>query len=227
MQTFRIANLDIKTVKESIDRICYVLYPREKLGEWIEEEAQKFDVSIVAITGMDWDDDLTPWRAEGQPPGCPDFRGNAPSFLSTLITAVIPEVENRLMISNNVERTLTGVSLSGLFTLWQWMINDTFHNIISLSGSFWYDGFVKWLKAQPVPKKTGKAYFLLGDQEAKTKIPAFQPVQTDTVEIVNYLHAKGIKDFFELVPGNHYQYGEQRLNRAFTWMFSNLQIPSI
>lgn len=118
-----------------------------------------------------------------------------------------------------VERTLAGVSLSGLFTLWQWMSNNLFCNIISLSGSFWYDGFVTWIKSLPVPKKPGRAYFLLGSLEAKTKVKAFQPVQTDTVEIVDYLHDNGISDIFELVPGNHYQFPEQRLDRAFARMF--------
>ena len=158
METFRIANLNITTVKESDDSICYILYLLSILGEWIEEAAYKFGVSIAVITGMDWDDDLTPWPAKGEPPG---------------------------------ERTLTGVSLSGLFTLWQWINNDTFDNIISLSGSFWYEDFVAWIKRQTVPSKKGKAYFLLGDMEAKTKVKAFQPVQTDTVEIVDYLHDKG------------------------------------
>ena len=119
----------------------------------------------------------------------------------------------------DVERTFAGVSLSGLFTLWQWMSNSLFNNIISLSGSFWYDGFVSWIKSLPVPKKTGRAYFLLGNLEAKTKVKAFQPVQTDTVEIVDYLHDNGISDTFELVPGNHYQFPEQRLDRAFARMF--------
>lgn len=219
MQTFRIENLNIKAVSEASDRICYVLYPLESLGEWIEEAAQKFGVTIAVISGMDWDDDLTPWPAKGQPPGCPDFKGYGQEFLSLLKTKVIPETERRLNISEDAERTLTGVSLSGLFTLWQWMTDDTFKNIISLSGSFWYDGFVEWLTSLPVPKKTGKAYFLLGNLEAKTNVKAFQPVQTDTVQIVGYLHGVGINDCFELVPGNHYQYGEQRLDRAFTWMF--------
>ena len=219
MQTFRIENLNIKTVRQSADRICYLLYPLESLGEWIEEAARKFGVTIAVISGMDWDDDLTPWPAKGQPPGCPDFKGYGPEFLSMLKTKVMPETERRLDISEDAERTLTGVSLSGLFTLWQWMTDDTFHNIISLSGSFWYDGFVEWLTSLPVQKKTGKAYFLLGNLEAKTNVKAFQPVQTDTVQIVGYLHKNGINDCFELVPGNHYQYGEQRLDRAFIWMF--------
>lgn len=219
MQTFTIANLKIMTAKESADRICYALYPLDGLGEWIESAAESFGISIAVITGMDWDDDLTPWRAKGEPQGCPDFKGNAPKFLSTLVNEVVPEIERRLGISDGAQRTLTGVSLSGLFTLWQWILCDTFHNIISLSGSFWYEGFVAWLKSQPLPKKTGRAYFLLGNLEAKTKVKAFQPVQTDTVEIFNYLHDNGINSVFELVPGNHYQYGLQRLNRALTWMY--------
>ena len=219
MQTFRIANLRIMAVKESADRICYVLYPLESLGEWVEEAAQKFGVSIAVVSGMDWDDDLTPWPAPGEPPGSPDFRGRAQAFLSTLVSEVIPETERRMGLDAGVERTLAGVSLSGLFTLWQWMLCDTFRNIISLSGSFWYAGFVQWIKSRPVPKKSGRAYFLLGDKEAKTGVKAFQPVQTDTEEIVAYLHSHGIADCFELVPGTHYQYGEQRLNRAFTHLF--------
>ncbi len=220
MQTFKVANPSINAVKESANRICYILYPVSSLNEWIQSAAQKFGISLVMITGMDWDDDLTPWPARGVPSGSPDFKGNAPRFLSTLTKEVIPEIEQRMGIASSVERTLLGVSLSGLFTLWEWMIDNTFHNIISLSGSFWYDGFVKWLKSQPIPKKTGKAYFLLGNQEAKTKIKAFQPVQVNTEEIVGYLHDNGINDYFELVPGNHYQYAEQRLIRALTWMFN-------
>lgn len=220
MQTFRIANLKIMSVGESADRICYVLSPLEGLDEWIEQAAQEFGVSIAVITGMDWDDDLTPWPAPGQPPGCPDFRGRAAGFLKILVTEVLPETERRLNIDAKAERTLTGVSLSGLFTLWQWMVNDTFCNIISLSGSFWYDGFVGWLKAQPLPEKHGRAYFLLGNQEAKTNVQAFRSVQADTVEIADYLRIHGIDVDFELVPGNHYQYAIQRLNRAFALMFT-------
>ena len=219
MPSFTIANLNIRTVAGSTDRICYLLYPFDRLEEWTERAAPEFGVSIAVVTGMDWDNDLTPWSAKGQPPGSPDFRGNAAEFLTTLISEVVPEVERRMNPGTDVERTLAGVSLSGLFTLWQWMSNDLFRNIISLSGSFWYDGFVSWIKSRPVPKKTGRAYFLLGNLEAKTKVKAFQPVQTDTVEIVDYLHDNGISDIFELVPGNHYQFPEQRLDRAFARMF--------
>lgn len=219
MQTFSIDNLQITAVAGPTDRICYLLYPFATLHDWLLAAAPKFGVTVAVITRMDWDDDLTPWPAKGQPPGCPDFKGRAPRFLAKLQTDVLPAVEKRLGIAPGAERTLAGVSLSGLFTLWQWMLCDTFTNIISLSGSFWYEGFLAWIESHPVPKKTGRAYFLLGNQEAHTNVKAFQPVQTDTEAIVASLRRQGIAVDFELVPGNHYQYGEQRLTRAFTRMF--------
>lgn len=219
MQTFSIDNLQITAVTGPTVRICYLLYPFATLHDWLAAEAPKFGVAVAVITRMDWDDDLTPWPAKGQPPGCPDFQGRAAGFLAKLQTDVLPAVEKRLGIAPGAERTLAGVSLSGLFTLWQWMLCDTFANIISLSGSFWYEGFAAWIESHPVPKKTGRAYFLLGNQEAHTKVKAFQPVQTDTEAIVASLRRQGIAVDFELVPGNHYQYGEQRLTRAFTRMF--------
>ncbi|MDE6638872.1 MAG: hypothetical protein K2K32_11640 [Muribaculaceae bacterium] len=41
--------------------------------------------------------------------------------------------------------------MSGLFALWQWMVCDTFRNIASLSGSFWYEGFMEWMKSRTIP----------------------------------------------------------------------------
>lgn len=219
MKTFTIANLKVTAVRASDARICYILYPFDALGEWIEQAADTFGVSVVTIEGMDWDNDLTPWPAKGQPPGCPDFEGHAPAFLARIRDEVLPETERRLHLGGDVERTLAGVSLSGLFTLWQWLTDDTFRNIISLSGSFWYEGFVGWVKSRPAPKKPGRAYFLLGNQEAKTTVKAFRTVQTDTAEIAAWLSGRGIDDIFELVPGNHYQYALQRLDRSFAWMF--------
>lgn len=106
MPTFTIANLNIRTVAGSPDRICYLLYPFDRLEEWTERAAPEFGVSIAVVTGMDWDNDLTPWPAKGQPPGSPDFKGNAAEFLSVLVSEVVPEVERRMNLSADVERTL-------------------------------------------------------------------------------------------------------------------------
>ena len=75
------------------ERIAYILYPMDILSEWIEPTAEKFRVTIVAITGMDWQNVFSPWPAAGVPKGTSDFKGEAPEFLKLLQSKVISEIE--------------------------------------------------------------------------------------------------------------------------------------
>lgn len=70
-------------------KIAYVLYPMEFLADWIEQAASRHDVTIVVITGFDWDNDMSPWPAPGVPAGSPDFEGNAAGFLKNLNSATL------------------------------------------------------------------------------------------------------------------------------------------
>ena len=202
-------------------KIAYILYPMDMLADWVEPASQKYDATIVVITGMDWQNVFSPWAAPGVPKGTPDFKGESPEFLNLLQEKVIPQIEKTLGVAEDVERTLVGVSMSGLFALWQWMLCDTFRNIASLSGSFWYEGFVGWIKNLTIPKKSGKGYFLLGDQEPKSKVKAFSTVGTDTQEILALLENAGIDVEFQRVPGNHYSDPIPRLDKAFTALYSD------
>ena len=199
------------------DKIAYILYPMDMLAGWIEPAARKYGVTIVVVTGMDWQNVCSPWPASGVPKGDPDFKGESPEFLKLLQEKVIPQVERELGMSPNVERSLVGVSMSGLFALWQWMVCDAFRNIASLSGSFWYEGFMKWMKALTIPARSGKGYFLLGDQESKSKV--FGTVGQNTQEIITLLRNAGIDVEFQSVPGNHYSDPIPRLEQAFTALY--------
>ncbi len=202
--------------------IAYILYPMDMLSDWIENAVKKYETSIVVITGMDWQNVFSPWPAKGVPAGTPDFKGESPEFLKQLQKDVIPVVEASLEMDSNIERTLVGVSMSGLFALWQWMECDTFLNIASLSGSFWYEGFIDWMKKLTIPHKNGKAFFLLGDKESQSKTKAFNIVGQNTQEIISILQSNGIHTEFESVPGNHYADPIQRLDRAFSALFTDI-----
>lgn len=199
------------------DRVAYILYPMDMLKGWIEPAAAHYGVTIVVITGMDWQNVFSPWPAKGVPRGTPDFEGRSPEFLSMLRHNVIPKVESELELDKNVERTLTGVSMSGLFALWQWALCDTFTNIASLSGSFWYEGFIEWFEKQRFDTKAGQAYFLLGKLESKAR--AFHTVGENTNTIVESLEHQGVNVTFQSVPGDHYADPVPRLNAAFTALF--------
>lgn len=203
------------------DRIAYILYPLDILSDWLEPAAEKYGVTIVVVTGMDWRNVFSPWPAPGVPKGDPDFKGESPEFLKVLQTKVIPEIEDTLQMDSHPERSLVGVSMSGLFALWQWMVCDTFKNIASLSGSFWYEGFLDWMKKIKMPQKSGLGFFLLGDQESKSKVKAFDTVGVNTEEILKLLKAADIKVKFESVPGNHFADAIPRLEKAFENLFPN------
>lgn len=215
-----IAGLDCLCCKaDGATSVVYLLYPMDILDRWVEKAAGDHGVTIAVITGMDWDNVFSPWPAPGQPPGSPDFKGEAPEFLKLLTGTVVPGIESRIGIPAGVVRTLVGVSMSGLFTLWQWMLSDFFTNIASLSGSFWYEGFLKWFESQPVPPRRGRGYFLLGDQEAKSPVRAFQSVASATAAIVSRLKGAGIDVEFQSVHGNHFADPIGRLDSALASLF--------
>lgn len=200
-------------------QIAYILYPMDVLGPWIEHAAKKYGASIVVITGFDWDNDLTPWPAPGEPKGCPDFKGLAPQFLSTLKSDIVPSVERRYGLKADVVRSLIGVSLSGLFTLWQWPQCSLFRNIATLSGSFWYEGFEQWIFHQSFADKKGVCYMLLGADEPHSNVAAFRKVGACTENIVGYLRRQGVDISYNIVPGNHFQHPLPRLENALTHLY--------
>lgn len=201
------------------DKAVYILYPMDILSGWIAEAAARYNVSIAVITGMDWDNDLTPWKAPGVPEGTPDFAGGSAAFLAMLTGTVIPAIERRMNFSITPQRTLVGVSLSGLFALWQWPLSDFFNNIATLSGSFWYHGFVQWIWQQSFAGKTGQCFMLLGKDEPHSPNPVFATVGKCTADIVGYLRRQNIPVVYQTVKGNHYQYPIRRLDTALSALF--------
>lgn len=210
-------------VQPEAERITYMIYPElaELEDKWLEKMASDYNTHVVAVyvPADKWNDSLTPWPEPGEAKGCPPFAGKAQEFLSLLQQEIIPAVEKKCSLEGNYQRNLIGVSLSGLFTLWQWLGCDTFQSIASLSGSFWYIGFIEWFLRQPIPSKTGKAFFLLGDEEPHSHVTAFQSVGVNTEEIVNRLKNSGIPTTFEWVPGNHFSRPVHRAERAFAALY--------
>ena len=69
----------------------------------------------------------------------------------------------------------------------------------------------------------GKAYFLLGEEEPKAHIRAYQSVGENTQHIVEKLKNAGIDVTFEWVPGNHFSRPVHRAEKALDNLYSSLQ----
>lgn len=205
------------------DRIVYLIYPMvvEMPDSLISDLASKYGVKIVVVyvPSDQWNNYLTPWPEPPEEKGFDPFGGKAGEFLAILRDEIVPEVEKSLYVKSPT-RYLVGVSLSGLFTLWQWMQCDLFVSIASLSGSFWYAGFMDWFDSLTVPQKKGRAYFLLGIAEPHAKIKAYRSVGVNTESIVSRLKAAGLDVAFDWVPGNHFTDPEGRLRKAFAGLLA-------
>lgn len=218
-QNIKIAEFPCELVANSNEKITYIIYPEVEpiSSSLLEKMAEKHSTSIgvVYIPAKDWNNSLTPWPEPPEAPGFPPFGGKGAAFSKILREQILPGAESALKMKDQPVRNLIGVSLSGLFTLWDWLQSDVFSSIACLSGSFWYDGFMEWFEKFPIPKKSGSAYFLLGKEEPKAKITAYRSVGVNTEAVVDRLKENGIKEKFEWVPGNHFSAPLERLEKGF------------
>lgn len=212
--------------QEGSSRIAYMIYPQMAsvfTDAWLSNVAAQYNVSvcIVYVPSEKWNDVLTPWPEPPEAPGFPPFAGEAQAFLTLLTGKVVPVCDKIMGLQECIGRDLIGVSLAGLFTLWQWMQCSMFDSIACLSGSFWYAGFLDWFKEQPKLSKSGKAYFLLGKKEPSAPVKAYRTVGVNTEAVVERLQADGIKVKFEWVPGTHIDNPLPRAHAAFGYLYEN------
>lgn len=208
---------------DNADTAVYLIYPQlaELTDSWLKRMSEDHKVNVVAVyvPADQWNDALTPWPEPGEAKGCPPFGGNAKEFLDLLTNSIIPETDQKGLMKLVKHRDLMGVSLGGLFTLWQWMVCDVFRSIACLSGSFWFVGFLGWFEKQPVPRKSGMAYFLLGEEEPLSNVKAFQSVGENTEAVVGKLKNAGIDTRFDWVPGNHFSRPVHRAEKALDALY--------
>lgn len=221
MNEIKIGNLACDCIPFSgCSKVSYVVYPAvlPLKDSFLQGLAQRHNTNIVVIyiPADGWNDMLTPWPEPGETPDSPPFGGNAQSTLDLITSDVVPSTDKILGIGENAERIMIGVSLSGLFALWQWLRCPIFNSIACLSGSFWYNGFLQWFYKQSIPAKTGKAFFLLGKKEPHAWIKAYRSVGVNTEAIVDRLRASNIDTEFIWVQGDHFADPEGRLEQGFS-----------
>lgn len=209
--------LTLDSVSAPSERICYILLPeglKEDGRRWMEGAAVRYASNIVVISGMEWNDDLTPWSAEGVFRKAKPFGGRAESFLKNLRDDCFPNVEPILGI-RHPQRCLIGVSLSGLFAIWSIFKCDLFDAIASVSGSLWYDGFVDWVKESTPSKTASRLYASLGDREKKSKDKRMSSVEVSTLRIMDMMRGKGLDVEFVLEENTtHFSPVIPRLEKA-------------
>lgn len=224
----------------------------EKLWEAMEKRMGACSAGLVMLGVEDWNGDLSPWKAKGIDKKGKDFSGGGKAYLTDLCNQVIPEIETGILgreRRNQGEallerRIIGGYSMGGLFALYALCESTMFTDMISISGSLWYDGIEKYVSEQMCSKRQcsdtpmgiwGKrkssdipkrAYFSLGRQEPKTRNTRMSRVGEQTIAIKNILAQQGLEAHFEWNPGNHFQDVIQRIEKGIGVILEENNYPA-
>ena len=175
--------------------------------------------TLVAISNLDWNQDMAPWDSpaafkKGEP-----FTGGAGDYLRLLVEEIIPRAEKEL-VGPPAWRGIAGYSLAGLFALYTIYQTDVFSRVGCMSGSLWFPGFKEYIFSHEPKRRPDCIYFSLGDKEAKTRNPVLKTVQENTEEIQAFYQGEGIDTVFQLNSGNHFVQGIERTVAGIQWLLS-------
>jgi len=180
-------------------------------------ELNDVNAVLVAIDGVDWNDELSPWPGKKAFRSGEAFAGGADAYLKELTEIIVTTVEGSIGFTPSC-RILGGYSLAGLFALYAMYRTAIFNEEVSISGSLWYDGFREFMmKNQPL-KIPDRAYFSLGNREKITRNQRLGLVEDRTIQAEKQLRRLGSDTLFELTPGNHFDDVIDRLARDLRWI---------
>ena len=203
--------IDLFTAVNSQTVVYAVMDQAEAQAVWAVLKEPK--PALAAVSGVDWNRELSPWPAPRVFRGSEDFSGEGLAFLNRLTGQIVPPVEAQLGFAP-VSRAVAGYSLAGLFALWSVFQTDMFDWVASVSGSLWFDGFMDYLESSAPPSGLRRIYLSLGDREKNARNQRMAAVEDCTRRAAEFLREWDIPVLFEMNPGGHFQDIPDRIARG-------------
>ncbi len=200
--------------------IVYAVMDQQS-AEDVWRQLNGHNLALAAISGVDWNRELSPWDAPRAFRDGEDFGGEGLVLLDTLIHQIIPLTEEHLGYVPKF-RCIAGYSLAGLFALWSVYQTDMFDRAASISGSLWFDGFSRFMEAE-VPKAKF-VYLSLGDKEKATKNRRLAEVEECTSRAAELLRTHNIPVIFEMNQGGHFQDVPARIARGIRALERSIEL---
>lgn len=177
------------------------------------------DFTLVAVSGLDWDQDMSPWAIPPIAKNDTPCTGGADAYLARMTAEIIPEAE-RLLPGRISWRGLAGYSLAGLFALYSLYQTELFSRAASVSGSLWFPGFREYVFSHEMKRRPERVYLSLGSGECRTRNRYLKTVQEDTEAIYQFYKRANLEIVFQLNPGNHFQDAVRRTASGIAWLLS-------
>ena len=162
------------------------------------------EVTLITISGLDWNHDMTPWYCPPLSADDTPATGGTDEYLELLLSKILPKA-GTLVCGSPTRTCIAGYSLAGLFALYAMYRCHAFDRAASISGSLWFPDFREFAVGHNMLRKPDRIYLSLGDKEKKTRHPLLKTVQDNTEALAKHYRQLGIAVTFELNPGNHFQ----------------------
>ncbi|MDO4622893.1 MAG: alpha/beta hydrolase-fold protein [Eubacteriales bacterium] len=175
---------------------------------------------LVSITGIRWDEELSPWANDPIVARDDHFTGEADSYLTVLEEKIVPYVQSLLPVA--ACSILHGYSMGGLFALYAAHHSEQFAAYTAPSASVWYPGFLEYAEKQTFTKEPACIYLSIGDKESRTKNPYLSKTESIMEQLRAVYNRKNILSIFEKNPGNHYKDVPLRIAKGLKWTLSKL-----
>ena len=175
--------------------------------------------TLVAISDLDWNHDMTPWY---NPPAFKNTdlcTGGAEKYRRLLTEEIIPTAEKKINVVPSW-RGIARYSLAGLFALCTIYQTDLFSRVGSMSGFLWFPSMKEYIFTREPKRWPDCMYSSLGDKESKTRNPVLRSVRQNTEEFQTFYRNKGVDSAFHLNPDNHYNHAVERITTGLCWFLS-------
>ena len=192
-------------------------------GQLLLEACKQVDChgfNLVTISGLHWNQELSPWPVETVVSKDDNFAGEADQWLQLLTEDVVPQVED-LLEALPSWRMLAGYSLAGLFAVWTAFQTDLFTRILSASGSMWYPGWLEYAREHQLIANVQGIYLSVGEQERTSRNAVLQTVGERTQALATLFAGRGVNATFELNPGNHFKNPPLRVVKGIKWLLQH------
>ncbi len=177
------------------------------------------EYTMITIADIDWNNDLTPWKADAIMKGQAPLGGKADAYVSKLTNSILPDSLKGVKATPKAIY-IAGYSLAGLFSLYSLYKTTVFKGAVSCSGSLWYPGFTEFVENNEFLRKPERLYLSLGDRESHTKNEVMSTVEDNTKKIYEHYREQGIAAEFEMNPGGHFDDPAGRLAKGIAYLLN-------
>lgn len=184
------------------------------------------ELIFVGIKPENRNDEYTPWFAKAVTAGFSDFGGQGANYLAFLINDLKQYIDENYRTMKMPENTgIVGASFGGLISMYAaYLYPDVFGRIASISGSYWYEEFIRFMRSTDIVYTGRRIYMDVGSLEGTEKENLQRKMVVKNQEAYSILLDKGFsvencRFVIEEGADHEHSFFIKRFPAALQWLF--------